>query len=170
MSIIITIESLYFNFYKRGEKYEDNPNLSEYQQSIRAIDEQPFVSLLVPCYNESDNIEGILKTIDEALDYDYLEVILINDGSTDNTAIKIRTSLMRMHLNKEFRFVDIEENMGKENVLLQGALATKGEFLMVMDTDAILDVDAIKKWWCILKIQLLMLSLGNHWYGILQPY
>jgi|GEM_PF-3177596 len=53
-------------------------------QELKVFPQLPPVSLIIPFYNEK---EVILRTIDSALtlDYPYLEIILVNDGSTDET-------------------------------------------------------------------------------------
>lgn len=98
----------------------------------------PLVSFLVPCYNEEETIEETLKHL-LALDYPSKEIILINDGSTDGTA-DILKEISRNH--PEVRVIQLYENKGKANALHLGAHASKAEFLICLDSDAILDQDA----------------------------
>lgn len=100
--------------------------------------EWPLVSFLVPCYNEEETIEETLKHL-LALDYPSKEIILINDGSTDGTA-DILKEISRNH--PEVRVIQLYENKGKANALHLGAHASKAEFLICLDSDAILDQDA----------------------------
>ncbi|KRD90017.1 poly-beta-1,6 N-acetyl-D-glucosamine synthase [Bacillus sp. Root147] len=100
--------------------------------------EWPLVSFLVPCYNEEETIEETLKHL-LALDYPSKEIILINDGSTDGTA-DILKGISRNH--PEVRVIQLYENKGKANALHLGAHASKAEFLICLDSDAILDQDA----------------------------
>jgi biofilm PGA synthesis N-glycosyltransferase PgaC len=92
----------------------------------------------VPCYNEEETIEETLKHL-LALDYPSKEIILINDGSTDGTA-DILKEISRNH--PEVRVIQLYENKGKANALHLGAHASKAEFLICLDSDAILDQDA----------------------------
>ncbi|MDO6847759.1 poly-beta-1,6-N-acetyl-D-glucosamine synthase [Priestia megaterium] len=98
----------------------------------------PLVSFLVPCYNEEETIEETLKHL-LALDYPSKEIILINDGSTDGTA-DILKEISRNH--PEVRVIQLYENKGKANALHLGAHASKAEFLICLDSDAILDQGA----------------------------
>ncbi|WVE35443.1 poly-beta-1,6-N-acetyl-D-glucosamine synthase [Priestia megaterium] len=98
----------------------------------------PLVSFLVPCYNEEETIEETLKHL-LALDYPSKEIILINDGSTDGTA-DILKDISRNH--PEVRVIQLYENKGKANALHLGAHASKAEFLICLDSDAILDQNA----------------------------
>ncbi|QJX76134.1 poly-beta-1,6-N-acetyl-D-glucosamine synthase [Priestia megaterium] len=100
--------------------------------------EWPLVSFLVPCYNEEETIEETLKHL-LALDYPSKEIILINDGSTDGTAAILK-EISRNH--PEVRVIQLYENKGKANALHLGAHASKAEFLICLDSDAILDQDA----------------------------
>ncbi len=98
----------------------------------------PLVSFLVPCYNEEETIEETLKHL-LALDYPSKEIILINDGSTDGTA-EILKQISKDY--PEVRVVQLYENKGKANALHLGAHASKAEFLICLDSDAILDQNA----------------------------
>jgi biofilm PGA synthesis N-glycosyltransferase PgaC len=100
--------------------------------------EWPLVSFLVPSYNEEETIEETLKHL-LALDYPSKEIILINDGSTDGTAAILK-EISRNH--PEVRVIQLYENKGKANALHLGAHASKAEFLICLDSDAILDQDA----------------------------
>ena len=92
----------------------------------------------MPCYNEEETIEETLKHL-LALDYPSKEIILINDGSTDGTADVLK-EISRNH--PEVRVIQLYENKGKANALHLGAHASKAEFLICLDSDAILDQDA----------------------------
>lgn len=98
----------------------------------------PLISFLVPCYNEEDTIEETLDNL-LGLDYPKKEIILINDGSKDNTAAILKM-LSKKH--PSIRVIQSYENRGKANALHLGAHAARGEFLLCLDSDAILDNDA----------------------------
>lgn len=101
--------------------------------------EQPFVSILVPCYNESENIEEIIYRLSN-LNYKHYEIIAIDDGSTDNTASILNVIAQS---NPLLRVVLSKQNRGKANALHLGLLSSNGEFLVCVDADAYLDADAI---------------------------
>lgn len=97
--------------------------------------EFPFASLLVPCHNESDNVD---ETITAALAqrYPHFEVIAINDGSSDDTAAKLNR-LAALH--QRLRVIHLDRNLGKANAMRMGALAAGSEYLVCIDGDAMLD-------------------------------
>ncbi len=101
--------------------------------------ETPLVSILVPCFNEADTIEKTLKELSK-IQYPNYEIIVINDGSSDNTSEVVMGLLSKYD---KVRFIDLKENNGKANALYLGLLASKGEILMGVDSDAYLMPDAL---------------------------
>ncbi len=101
--------------------------------------ETPMVSVLVPCFNEADTIENTVKRLSE-LSYPNYEIIVINDGSSDNTS-EIVTSLISKY--PRLRFIDLKENCGKANALYLGLIASKGEILLGVDSDSYVMPDAL---------------------------
>ena len=105
----------------------------------------PFVSILVPVYNESKVIEDSVNSLLE-IDYPNFEIIIINDGSTDNTAEvgetlvgykKGRSSMVKVSLiNKP--------NGGKSKALNAGIQYSEAEFLVCMDGDSQLSSNSLK--------------------------
>lgn len=70
---------------------------------------EPLISILIPCFNEGRNAR---ETISAALDqrYENIEVIAINDGSSDNTA-QVLQALAQEH--PRLRVINLAENRGK---------------------------------------------------------
>ena len=109
----------------------------------------PGVTIVIPCFNEEEWIE---KTIQCAINQDYpqekLEVILVDDGSTDKSMERVRR--IEKQIRKEItgdRFVVIEQpyNMGKRHALAAGALHAKFELLVFVDSDSFLEPDAVRE-------------------------
>lgn len=101
----------------------------------------PFVSVLLPAFNEAKVIEAALKNF-EKIDYKNFEVLVIDDGSEDETfekAEKLKDTLC--FPLRVFR----KRNGGKADALNFGIAEAKGEFILCMDSDSILSVDTIKK-------------------------
>ncbi len=98
----------------------------------------PPVSILVPCHNEGDNLRETIAALDKQ-NYPDFEIVAINDGSTDSTA-ELLDELGRQY--PRLRVVHLAENQGKAMALRMGALASLNEFLICVDGDALLDVDA----------------------------
>jgi glycosyltransferase involved in cell wall biosynthesis len=97
--------------------------------------EQPHVSVIVPACNEQDTIEPALRSL-LALDYAALEIIVINDRSTDRTGEvlrKIKTDHPRLHI---LEITELPEGwLGKNHALHQGAKVARGEYLLFTDAD-----------------------------------
>lgn len=98
----------------------------------------PLVSLMVPCYNEADNVDETIAALDRQI-YPNFEIIAINDGSSDDTTLKLDLLSQRY---PRLRVVHLAANHGKANALRVGALVSKGEILVCIDGDAILDPNA----------------------------
>lgn len=94
-----------------------------------------ILSLVVPCYNEKEALpyfmEEVEKVTKEIKDIE-TEVILINDGSKDETIEVIR------ELKKSYsciRYLSFSRNFGKESAILAGLAASRGDWTAVMDAD-----------------------------------
>lgn len=100
---------------------------------------QPMVSIIVPACNEADTIEPALLSL-LALDYDPLEIIVINDRSTDGTG----EILTRLRQEDARLFVhDVTELpagwLGKNHALHRGTELARGEFLLFTDADILFE-------------------------------
>lgn len=94
----------------------------------------PMISILVPCYNEEDTIRETIENL-SGLSYPKKEIILINDGSTDQTA-KLLEELSKKY--SEVRVIQLKQNRGKANALQVGLFASNAEYLVCVDADALL--------------------------------
>lgn len=113
----------------RGNVLSDMPVLSAY----------PAVSILVPCYNEGENVR---ETIEYLLQqqYPHYEIIAINDGSKDNT-LEILQELADRH--PQIRVVNLASNQGKAVGLRTAAALANSEILVGIDGDALLAPNAL---------------------------
>ncbi len=112
----------------RGNVLSDLPELSEY----------PPVSILIPCYNEGENVR---ETIEYLLHQQYpnYEIIAVNDGSKDNT-LELLHELAARH--PKVRVVNLASNQGKAVGLRTAALLANSEILIGIDGDALLAPNA----------------------------
>jgi biofilm PGA synthesis N-glycosyltransferase PgaC len=101
----------------------------------RALPLSPPVSVLIPCFNEEENVEETV-THALALDYPQFEVIAINDGSRDATGA-VLDRLAATH--PRLRVVHLAENQGKALALRAGSLLARHDLLVCIDGDALLD-------------------------------
>ena len=89
------------------------------------------LSVIVPLYNEERTIIKTLNRISETKKQDFVyEVIVINDGSTDN-------SLSLLEQNKDLynHLITYEKNNGKGHAVLKGLEAAKGKYIIFQDAD-----------------------------------
>lgn len=94
-----------------------------------------LVSIVVPCYNEQESLpylyDAVAKIMDGMPQYRW-ELLLINDGSRDNTMPMIRELAEK---DKRVSYVDLSRNFGKENAMLAGFDYVKGDCMILMDAD-----------------------------------
>ena len=97
----------------------------------------PLVSILIPCFNEAQNARETIAAA-MAQRYPNIEVIAINDGSSDNTAAVLAQIAQEQ---PGLRVIHLAENQGKAVALKAGAAAARGDLLVCIDGDALLDRD-----------------------------
>jgi biofilm PGA synthesis N-glycosyltransferase PgaC len=104
-----------------------------------ALEEYPLVSVLVPCHNESEQLDEMLGALGE-LAYPSYEVIAVDDGSTDDTWAKLVEATKRYPW---LRAIRLTANQGKSVALNTGAALARSDFLVCIDGDAMLDPFAL---------------------------
>jgi poly-beta-1,6-N-acetyl-D-glucosamine synthase len=98
-------------------------------------EQTPFFSIVVPAHNETSVIAETILNLQD-LDYPAYEVIAADDGSTDDTgAILDRLATDHPWL----RVVHLTPNCGKSKALNAGILLSKGEFVLTIDADCLVD-------------------------------
>ena len=102
---------------------------------------RPTVSIVVPAFNEE---EGIVGTIESCMAVDYpaelLEVIVVNDGSTDGTWARILEAKARW---PQLYAIDLGRNYGKRGAMAEGIRRSRGDVLCFVDSDSYLKPDAL---------------------------
>lgn len=101
---------------------------------------KPLVSLIVPAYNAQDYI---IRSIDSALasDFSDLEIIIVNDGSTDDTQ-----KIINWYAKNYSNVVSVEkENGGVADARNKGIEIAKGDYIAFMDNDDLIRPDMISK-------------------------
>ena len=121
------------------------PFVEELRAMRLAPNWQPSVSVIIPAWNEE---VGIVKTIKSVIDTHYapLQIIVINDGSSDSTHEQIckfitgyeaqqRQGVTLVYIN--------QSNTGKARALNRALLEVTGEIVITIDADSVMDRDAI---------------------------
>jgi glycosyltransferase involved in cell wall biosynthesis len=119
--------------------------LGDIDISREEVDSRPLVSIIVPACNEEEHIEQALQTL-LAQDYQNLEIIVVNDRSTDNTG-RVLEDLKAD--NPRLIILEVtslpEGWMGKSHALATGAALAKGVYLVFTDADVLMEKTAISR-------------------------
>ena len=93
------------------------------------------LSLVVPCYNEAENVRAFLEATVQAFNgcgYDY-EIVFVDDGSRDATMFQLRKLF-----NEQIcptKVVSFSRNFGKESAIYAGLKQASGEYVTLIDAD-----------------------------------
>lgn len=112
----------------------------------------PGVSIVIPCFNEAQWID---KTILGCLNQDYpsdkLEVIIVDDCSTDGSPERVAALVEKLKLEEarygiegRLRFIRMKQNLGKREAMAKGTLLACHELVAFVDSDSFLDPLAIR--------------------------
>jgi len=131
-------------------------NQSNLTKSPYIEEPPPLLSIIIPCFNSENFIVEALESLSVFKEID-LEIIIINDGSTDSTLSKIETFLAN---NRSIKCKIInQENMGPSVARNKGLEIASGEYLGFLDSDDIFLDNSVKQ---LLKI------LSSHQYDIIE--
>jgi dolichol-phosphate mannosyltransferase len=123
-----------------GSELEADPTLAEDQPAImtdpglvRGSVEAPIeLAVVIPTFNERDNIAPLLTLLEQALAGIEWEVIFVDDSSPDGTAEQVR-ELART--NRRVRVLERIGRRGLSSACIEGMLATPAQYIAVMDAD-----------------------------------
>ena len=93
------------------------------------------LSLVVPCYNEQDNVFDFYDCVEKCFstkDFDY-EIVFVNDGSRDDTFNKLKEIVKTKKGN--IQVVSFSRNFGKESAIYAGLTRSKGDRVCIIDAD-----------------------------------
>ncbi len=100
----------------------------------RSKDKTLDLSVVIPIYNEADNVERLYKSLEEVLsklDKNY-EVLLIDDGSTDGTTDKLAEIHER---NPKYKVIQFRRNYGQTAAISAGFDYSAGNVIVTIDAD-----------------------------------
>lgn len=117
----------------------------------------PKVSVIIPCYNTAHYLEECLESIASSTLRE-IEIIVINDGSTDDSI-----DIIRGYAGRDHRFLVIDrENKGFSATLNEGIRAASGKYLAFLDSDDYIDVRFLKTAYEAAEKYGLDLATANH--------
>jgi glycosyltransferase involved in cell wall biosynthesis/tetratricopeptide (TPR) repeat protein len=97
------------------------------------------VSLVIPCYNEEGRVDELLKGLEDfSLQAKFVfEIIIVDDGSNDETVNKIESSNLYKRLSTINQFIIIKQprNSGKGNALKAGVEKASKDYILTIDAD-----------------------------------
>ncbi len=90
------------------------------------------VSIVCPAYNESGNLTELLEALSErAKNFDH-EIIIVDDGSLDNS-VPVLKNLMGIY--KNLKYISFTRNFGHQSALFAGIIASSGDCVIMLDAD-----------------------------------
>lgn len=112
----------------------------------------PGVTILIPCFNEEEWIDRtIISCMNQDYPVDKLEVIVIDDCSTDGSVEKIKETIEllsgeseRFDVRNRLSYYVQEHNAGKRDALVRGAIEAKHNLCIFVDSDSFLDPFAVR--------------------------
>jgi glycosyltransferase involved in cell wall biosynthesis len=98
------------------------------------VSQGPVLSLVVPMFNESANIDRLFARLTEVMEAmgETWEVVCIDDGSSDDTVARV---VAHHHRDSRIRLVELSRNFGKELALTAGLQHTAGQAVVMIDAD-----------------------------------
>ncbi|BDA72903.1 glycosyl transferase [Calothrix sp. PCC 7716] len=104
--------------------YSNHMNNSDYE----------LVSIIIPCYNESEGIpalkQELLPILSKLRERKNVEVICVNDGSTDDTYFQLEK-----HLGEHVQIINHLKNAGLSAAIQTGLTSAKGQIICTIDSD-----------------------------------
>jgi len=96
------------------------------------MDKRPGISVVVPCYNEAENIPSLLMRLQKVLKEKNYELVLVDDGSDDGTKELLRKEATH---NKRLNYLVLSRNFGHQAALKAGIDHARGACVVTMDAD-----------------------------------
>ena len=108
------------------------------------LEEAPYLSLVIPAYNEQENVEELLGRVSAALAQSGkpFEVIVVDDGSTDDTPRLLASAMQRFAW---LRVLRLERNSGQSAAFDAGFKAARGQVIATVDADLQNDPEEIPR-------------------------
>lgn len=95
----------------------------------------PELSIIIPCYNEEGNVHVLyeqLSLIVKSCDVSTYEILFVNDGSSDDSLLKIKELTKK---DEAVKFIHFSRNFGHQNALRAGLDFAKGDAVISLDAD-----------------------------------
>ncbi len=107
---------------------------------VKQLHQSPLVSVVIPCYKQAHFLPEAVASV-VAQTYENWEIIIVNDGSPDNTS-EVARQLIELYSNKKIKLTE-KENGGLASARNAGIEAASGEYILPLDADDKLDLNSI---------------------------
>ncbi|HMI09952.1 MAG TPA: glycosyltransferase [Candidatus Saccharimonadales bacterium] len=176
MDILITIVTIYIVFgfiraiYRLATGFLYTPLANNSTDDKKYT---PLVTVVIPAWNEA---VGITSTVRSVINNGYpkLEIIIVDDGSTDTTATKVKEIIKK---SQQLVKLITQVNSGKSGALNAGIARAEGELILTLDADSYLEPGSIAKMVKALADDAYSVAIGevvvgntNTWLGRAQHY
>jgi len=108
------------------------PMTSESKNAAAVLRTAPFLSIIVPTFNEQDNVHELVQRIDRCLAGVYWEIVFVDDDSVDGT-LKVLHQVSRA--DPRVRYLQRIGRRGLASAVAEGILSTSAPYVAVMDAD-----------------------------------
>ncbi len=96
------------------------------------MEQNKKISFVIPCYNSEKSLSGVVEDIIEEFKTDHIEIILVNDGSSDGTMSVIRDISDRYSFIKG---IGLSKNFGQDGARMAGYNYCTGDYIVSLDDD-----------------------------------
>ena len=122
---------------------------------------EPSLSLIVPVFNQQGKVAYSLEKIKQVVElaFSKYELIVVNDGSTDNTLAILKDIALT---DEHIRVISYTPNRGKGYAVKQGVLDSHGDAVMFLDGDLDISPDSVKDYVERLRISDLVIASKRH--------
>ena len=119
------------------------------------------LSIIVPCYNEEESVGLFYDKLTKLLKEDEItyEVLFVNDGSTDDTLLRLKELAKK---DKNVKIISFSKNFGKEAAMLAGLENVSGKYVSIIDADLQQPVEVL--------VSIYKKLLDNEEYDIVAAY
>lgn len=130
-------------------------------------------SIVVPCYNSSHTLERALYSVVKQHSTSFeLEIIIVDDGSNDNSKAIINLFLAKNSSVANLKFLDCKENKGVSTARNKGVEACSGDYILFLDADDIFEPNKLWHIFSIVtstKVDFLFHSWNVEGAGVISP-
>ena len=98
------------------------------------------LSIVIPVFNEDRYLEKLFNQLKKFFNKDDIEIIIIDDGSTDNSNIIIENFKTKKDFKFNFSSIKLDINSGKGKALQTGIKKANGKYILLQDADLELDI------------------------------